>query len=169
MSTLFDDHVGRALAGAADVDVPLLPAIEKEILHHDIIRTLHERGYLSRLVFFGGTNLRLCHGSRTPSRCDSRTSCASMSARRPLSAIASRGESRRCRHEKAEPRSSPNSPAFFPRVFSPRPATRAFETTSSSPFERPAPYSCAVWKAASTPRDGSCNARPRAAPLYVLA
>lgn len=63
MSTLFDDHVRRALEGTRDLQRSLLPAIEKEILHHDIIRELHEHGFLSGLVLFGGTNLRLCHGS----------------------------------------------------------------------------------------------------------
>lgn len=63
MSTVFDDHVRRALEGAKDLERSLLPAIEKEILHHDIIRALHEHGILSGLVLFGGTNLRLCHGS----------------------------------------------------------------------------------------------------------
>ncbi|MGO8693504.1 MAG: nucleotidyl transferase AbiEii/AbiGii toxin family protein [Rectinemataceae bacterium] len=64
MNTLFDDHVARALAGAESVDRNLLPVIEKEILHHDIIRELHESGLLARLVFFGGTSLRLCYGSQ---------------------------------------------------------------------------------------------------------
>lgn len=63
MNTLFDDHVQRALQGAKNLQRSLLPAIEKEILHHDIIRELHEHGYLSGLILFGGTNLRLCHGS----------------------------------------------------------------------------------------------------------
>lgn len=63
MATLLDDHVRRALEGSQDRDPALLPAIEKEILHHDILRELHEHGFLSGLVFFGGTNLRLCHGS----------------------------------------------------------------------------------------------------------
>lgn len=64
MSTLFDAHVARALAGSRDVQRDLLPAVEKEILHHDIFRELHEAGLLAGLTFFGGTNLRLCHGSQ---------------------------------------------------------------------------------------------------------
>ena len=63
MNTLFDNYVQRALEGAQDQRRLLLPAIEKEILHHDIIRELHEHGFLSGLTLFGGTNLRLCHGS----------------------------------------------------------------------------------------------------------
>ena len=62
--TLFDDHVARALSGSQGADRSLLPVIEKEILHHDIMRELHEGGLLAGLVFFGGTNLRLCHGSQ---------------------------------------------------------------------------------------------------------
>jgi len=62
-NTLLDDYVARALAGSPTAEIPLLPAIEKEILHHDILHALHEHGFLSRLVFFGGTNLRLCYGS----------------------------------------------------------------------------------------------------------
>ncbi|MGA2975028.1 MAG: nucleotidyl transferase AbiEii/AbiGii toxin family protein [Spirochaetia bacterium] len=63
MNTLFDDYVQRALEGAKDQQRSLLPAIEKEILHHDIIRELHEHRFLSGFILFGGTNLRLCHGS----------------------------------------------------------------------------------------------------------
>jgi predicted nucleotidyltransferase component of viral defense system len=63
VNTLFDDHVQRALEGVRDQQRSLMPAIEKEILHHDIIRELHEHGFLSGLILFGGTNLRLCHGS----------------------------------------------------------------------------------------------------------
>jgi predicted nucleotidyltransferase component of viral defense system len=63
VNTLFDDHVQRALEGVKHQQQSLLPAIEKEILHHDIIRELHEHGFLSGLILFGGTNLRLCHGS----------------------------------------------------------------------------------------------------------
>ncbi len=33
----------------------------KEILHYDILHAMHRRGFLDRLVFHGGTALRLCH------------------------------------------------------------------------------------------------------------
>jgi hypothetical protein len=56
--------MSRALAGGRDVQRDLLPAVEKEILHHDIFRELHETGLLAGLTFFGGTNLRLCHVSQ---------------------------------------------------------------------------------------------------------
>ena len=38
--------------------------VEKEILHYDILHGLMKGGYLSKLVFIGGTALRLCHGAR---------------------------------------------------------------------------------------------------------
>lgn len=37
--------------------------IKKEILHYDILLAMHTAGLLARLVFKGGTSLRLCHGS----------------------------------------------------------------------------------------------------------
>jgi predicted nucleotidyltransferase component of viral defense system len=61
--TLFDAHVARAIGSSTDDSRRMLPVIEKEVLHHDILRALHEGGFLARLVFFGGTNLRLCHGA----------------------------------------------------------------------------------------------------------
>jgi predicted nucleotidyltransferase component of viral defense system len=41
----------------------LLPVVEKEILHHEIIRNLAEAGLLHQLTFIGGTCLRACYGS----------------------------------------------------------------------------------------------------------
>ena len=38
------------------------PAVEKELLHHELLGTMSEAGFLRRLVFKGGTCLRLCHG-----------------------------------------------------------------------------------------------------------
>lgn len=61
MNTLLDDRVTRALGSVNDDSRRMLPVIEKEILHHDILHALHEHGFLSKLAFFGGTNLRLCH------------------------------------------------------------------------------------------------------------
>ena len=37
--------------------------IEKEIIHHDILRILSEDGFINRLTFVGGTCLRLVYGS----------------------------------------------------------------------------------------------------------
>lgn len=41
----------------------LKTVIEKEIIHHDILRILSEGGFLNRLTFVGGTCLRLIYGS----------------------------------------------------------------------------------------------------------
>ena len=38
------------------------PAVEKELLHHELLGAMSEAGFLHRLVFKGGTCLRLCHG-----------------------------------------------------------------------------------------------------------
>ena len=39
-----------------------LPVIEKELLHVEILRAMHQAGHLRHLTFKGGTCLRLCHG-----------------------------------------------------------------------------------------------------------
>ncbi|MGM7448796.1 nucleotidyl transferase AbiEii/AbiGii toxin family protein [Idiomarina sp. ST20R2A10] len=41
----------------------ITPAIEKEILHHDIMDVLIKQGVMQRLTFIGGTSLRMCHNS----------------------------------------------------------------------------------------------------------
>ena len=41
----------------------MLPVIEKELLHYEIVNALEEKGLLSELVFQGGTCLRLCYGA----------------------------------------------------------------------------------------------------------
>lgn len=41
----------------------LAPVVEKEIVHHEILRTLSRTGMLNQLTFQGGTCLRLCYGS----------------------------------------------------------------------------------------------------------
>lgn len=43
--------------------IGLLPVIEKELIHYDIIRAMSENGFLENLCFQGGTSLRLCYGS----------------------------------------------------------------------------------------------------------
>lgn len=53
------------LALRASQDNPqLLPVIEKEILHHDILRAMGQNGFLDKLTFQGGTSLRLCYDSQ---------------------------------------------------------------------------------------------------------
>ena len=58
---LFEQTVNAILANQQDY-VVLRPAVEKEILHHDILRTLNKAGLLQKLTFMGGTCLRACYG-----------------------------------------------------------------------------------------------------------
>lgn len=41
----------------------ITPAIEKEILHHDIMDVMIKQGAMQSLTFIGGTSLRLCYNS----------------------------------------------------------------------------------------------------------
>jgi len=41
----------------------MLPVIEKELLHYEILAAMSRKGFLQSLVFRGGTALRLCYGS----------------------------------------------------------------------------------------------------------
>lgn len=41
----------------------IIPVIEKEILHHDIMDVLIKQGALQTLTFIGGTSLRMCYNS----------------------------------------------------------------------------------------------------------
>jgi len=43
---------------------PLKSVVEKELLHHDILREMSEAGLLDGLTFIGGTCLRACFGSQ---------------------------------------------------------------------------------------------------------
>lgn len=60
--SLFDQLVNEALKSRADLST-LRPVVEKELLHHDILRELGEAGLLAGLTFIGGTCLRACYGS----------------------------------------------------------------------------------------------------------
>lgn len=60
--SLLDITVEHALANRPGLGA-LRVAVEKEILHQDILRILGDAGFLKGLVFMGGTCLRLCHGS----------------------------------------------------------------------------------------------------------
>ncbi|HOA14406.1 MAG TPA: nucleotidyl transferase AbiEii/AbiGii toxin family protein [Myxococcota bacterium] len=60
--SLLDIMVDQALASRPEL-AQLRVAVEKEILHQDILRILGDAGFLKGLVFMGGTCLRLCHGS----------------------------------------------------------------------------------------------------------
>jgi predicted nucleotidyltransferase component of viral defense system len=59
---MFDRLVDEALKNVHELS-PLRMVVEKELLHHDILRTLSKEGLLSGLTFMGGTCLRLCYGS----------------------------------------------------------------------------------------------------------
>ena len=59
---LFDQLVGEALRSRGDLTT-LRPVVEKELLHHDVLRELSGAGLLTSLTFIGGTCLRACYGS----------------------------------------------------------------------------------------------------------
>ena len=60
--SLFDQLVDEALRARADL-ASLRPVVEKELLHHDILREMSAAGLLAGLTFMGGTCLRACYGS----------------------------------------------------------------------------------------------------------
>lgn len=60
--SLFDRLVDQALSRNDDL-APLRIVVEKELLHHDIMRALSDSGMLEKLCFIGGTCLRACYGS----------------------------------------------------------------------------------------------------------
>jgi predicted nucleotidyltransferase component of viral defense system len=59
---LFDQLVDEALRSRADL-ATLRPVVEKELLHHDVLREMSGAGLLAGLTFIGGTCLRACYGS----------------------------------------------------------------------------------------------------------
>ncbi|MEY4756579.1 MAG: hypothetical protein RJA34_1477 [Pseudomonadota bacterium] len=60
--SLFDVLVDEALKNQQEL-APLRVVVEKELLHHDILRVLSTAGMLTQLTFIGGTCLRACYGS----------------------------------------------------------------------------------------------------------
>jgi len=60
--SLFDQLVSEALRGQNAL-APLRVVVEKELLHHDILREMSRAGLLASLTFIGGTCLRACYGS----------------------------------------------------------------------------------------------------------
>lgn len=60
--SLFDELVDQALQSKPALS-PLRVVVEKELLHHDILRVLSQSGLLNKLTFIGGTCLRACYGS----------------------------------------------------------------------------------------------------------
>jgi len=59
---LFDRLIDQAISNQMEY-LTLRTVVEKEILHHDILRILNDSGLLKSLVFIGGTCLRVCYGS----------------------------------------------------------------------------------------------------------
>jgi predicted nucleotidyltransferase component of viral defense system len=60
--SLFDTLVDEALRSRSHLAL-LRPVVEKELLHHDILREMSAAGLLAGLIFIGGTCLRACYGS----------------------------------------------------------------------------------------------------------
>ena len=60
--SLFDELVDEALNNKQEL-APLRIVVEKELLHHNILRVLSGAGLLTQLTFIGGTCLRACYGS----------------------------------------------------------------------------------------------------------
>jgi len=60
--SLFDRLVDEALQGLEEL-TPLRAVVEKELLHHDILREMSSAGLLAGLTFMGGTCLRACYGA----------------------------------------------------------------------------------------------------------
>jgi predicted nucleotidyltransferase component of viral defense system len=60
--SLFDELVDEALNNKQEV-ARLRVVVEKELLHHDILRVLSGAGLLTQLTVIGGTCLRACYGS----------------------------------------------------------------------------------------------------------
>jgi predicted nucleotidyltransferase component of viral defense system len=58
---LFDSLVSEALKNQKHLST-LRIVVEKELLHHDILRILSHNGLLTNLTFMGGTCLRCCYG-----------------------------------------------------------------------------------------------------------
>lgn len=59
---LFDKLVAEAIQNQPDFLI-LRTVVEKELLHHDILRIMSQNGLLKHLTFIGGTCLRSCYGS----------------------------------------------------------------------------------------------------------
>ena len=60
--SLFDQLTAEAILNQNHL-APLQVVVEKELLHHDILREMSRAGLLKHLTFIGGTCLRSCYGS----------------------------------------------------------------------------------------------------------
>lgn len=61
--SIFEQLVDQAMRGQPQL-APLRVVVEKELLHHDILREMSQAGLLKELTFIGGTCLRACYGSQ---------------------------------------------------------------------------------------------------------
>ena len=59
---LFDQLVDEALRNQQGLS-PLRIVVEKELLHHDVLREMSRAGLLATLTSMGGWCLRMCYGS----------------------------------------------------------------------------------------------------------
>ena len=59
---LFDRLVEEAMRATPEL-TSLRAVVEKELLHHDILREMNAAGLLAGMTFIGGTCLRACYGS----------------------------------------------------------------------------------------------------------
>lgn len=59
----FRARAEQVIARDPRLDGSLLPVVEKELLHYDILQALRFSGHLGKMTFQGGTALRLCYGS----------------------------------------------------------------------------------------------------------
>lgn len=64
MTYTFDELMQLAEREAGAIDVPTRVTIVKELLHYDILLALSRSEMSQRLVFQGGTALRLCYGGQ---------------------------------------------------------------------------------------------------------
>jgi predicted nucleotidyltransferase component of viral defense system len=60
--SLFDRLVLQALKAKPELNA-VKAVVEKELLHHDILREMSAARLLAGLTFIGGTCLRACYGS----------------------------------------------------------------------------------------------------------
>lgn len=60
--SMFDQLVDEAIRNVPQFS-PLRTVVEKELLHHDILREMSRAGLLRDLTFIGGTCLRICYRS----------------------------------------------------------------------------------------------------------
>ena len=60
---IFEQLVDQAMLSQPQL-APLRVVVEKELLHHDILREMSRAGFLKELTFIGGTCLRACYGSQ---------------------------------------------------------------------------------------------------------